>query len=233
MSPCFADTYIFYPDAATGSTTVDGSLVAYDRNQTFADIRSNNASFVQASTANTWIIGIKGSATEDQFERLFRSIYTIDTSELTAEATIVSATFSLRGYDKTDSGTAITPDIDIYLSTPAANNALAVADFLQIGTTSQTGSPITYAGWSTTTYNNFTLLSPGNTEGCDRISLTGITKLGARNANYDVTGTPPTWSTPEHSISGYFADQTGTTFDPKLTVNTPSAATGAFLNFMD
>jgi len=88
-------------------------------------------------------------------------------------------------------GLVCTPDIDIYTSTPAINTSLVAGDYQQIGSTSQTGAPISYADWSTTGYNDFTL----DAVGLGNINKTGISKFGVRNANYDVSGSPPNWDT--------------------------------------
>jgi hypothetical protein len=73
---------------------------------------------------------------------------------------------------------------------------------------------VTYANW-TGTYIDFTY----NATGLGLISKIGITKTALRNANYDVAATLPAWISATYSaLSGYMADQTGTTNDPKLVV---------------
>jgi hypothetical protein len=77
------------------------------------------------------------------------------------------------------------------------------------------GSPITYANWSTSAYNDFTF----NATGIGNVSKTGFSKFGVRNPNYDVANTPPTWSSGVTShMQCYFSDEAGTTSDPKLVV---------------
>ena len=62
-----------------------------------------------------------------------------------------------------------------------------------------------------------------------------IVKPGARNANYDVAEelgvSVPAWSNSSSTISGYFADQADTTYDPKLIV-THAEATATFIPTM-
>src|SRR5207249_11810531 len=76
---------------------------------------------------------------------------------------------------------------------------------------------ITYAGWSTSGYNNFQL----NAGGLAAISTTSIAKFGTRDALYDVANSAPPWTPGQASYSvAYYADQAGTSQDPKLTVIT-------------
>lgn len=165
--------------------------------------------------ADVRIVHMDSTATTDQWGALYRSIFLFDTSSIGVGVTISSAVMSIWGNSKVDQGIAISPDIDIYTSTPASNAAVAATDFTQIGFTSQTGSPITYNNWSTTGYNDFTF----NAIGRGNISLTGISKFGARNANYDVAAVAPTWSSfASHILRGSYADTAGTTNDPKLVV---------------
>jgi hypothetical protein len=153
-----------------------------------------------------------------------RYIALFDTSALTAAAAISAAVLSLYGDDK---GNALgcSPNIDIYTSAPASNTALVAGDFDCLGTVSQTGSPITYAAWSITGYNAFTFDATGR----GNISKTGISKFGARNANYDVANTAPSWVTNVDAyVTALNADSAGTTNDPKLvvtyTISSPSAS---------
>jgi hypothetical protein len=152
-----------------------------------------------------------------------RYIALFDTSALTAAAAISAAVLSLYGDDK---GNALgcSPNIDIYTSAPASNTALVAGDFDCLGTVSQTGSPITYAAWSITGYNAFTFDATGR----GNISKTGISKFGARNANYDVANTAPSWVTNVDSyVTALNADSAGTANDPKLVVTyTLAAVTG-------
>ncbi len=159
----------------------------------------------------------------DEFADLMRSIFLFDTSALTSGATVTGAVLSLFGVSaKIDDGTAITPDIDIYTSTPASNTVLAATDFGNIGTTSQTGSPIGYSSWSDSAYNNFTF----NGTGIGNISKTGVSKFAAQNANYDAANTPPTWSnSSSHAVFCNYAAAAGTSTDPKLVVTySPASA---------
>ena len=126
---------------------------------------------------------------------------------------------SIYGYTKED-GASFAPDTNIFSSSPATNTDLVAGDFAQTGTVAFSTS-ISYANWSTTGYNDFTL----NGSGLANIAKIGISKFCAKNKNYDVDGIAPTWSSNQGAaVNGYLADDTGTTRDPKLVV-TYSVAT--------
>ena len=213
---CGFDTLTVYPDASTGGTTVDGYIQKQvSPSENWATIRTGDANQIGASASSGQAISIFMGGSSGQFDQLTRSIFTLDTSALTSSATISATVFSL--YHQGNYNDMATPcDIDIYTSTPAANNNLESGDYVQIGTTSQTGSPISYNDFiGAGGYNAFTF----NSTGKGNVSKTGISKFGARNANYDVAN-----SAPSHVAYGgtqiniYFADQSGTSNDPKLVV---------------
>jgi hypothetical protein len=184
-----------------GSGVVWATLIAGAGNQSRSNASDNLVSIVADTGTNNWRQNRRGIA-------LF------DTSSLRVGATISAATLSFFGLSKSDTGTAITPNINVYASTPASNTALADADYGQTGSTAF-ATAITYAGWSTVAYNDFAL----NANGLANISVTSISKFSAKNANYDVAASAPTWSSASvHEIDSYLANQTGTANDPKLVV---------------
>ena len=205
-----------YPDADPETNTVDGYVYqGYSTGSgvSWATIIAAAGNNVTDTVANDDVIWLWADTSSGNWQACLRAIYLFDTQTLTSSAVISAAVISLYGTGKSD-GLAVTPDIDIYTSAPASNTVLAAGDYDSLGSTSQTGSPITYAGWSASAYNDFTF----NATGIGNISKTGISKFGTRNANYDVAGSPPTWSSNSSWLSGYFADQTGTANDPKLVV---------------
>jgi hypothetical protein len=152
---------------------------------------------------------------------LTRSIFLFDTSSIPDSNSIDDATLSIYGYDKTNSFSGDEPNINIYSSNPASNTALEAGDFDSLGETAFS-TAITYTSFSTAGYNNFTL----NASGIAAVSKTSVTKLGGRNANYDVANTSPIWASgADMNILVYFAEQTGTSQDPKLTVTHSAVAT--------
>jgi hypothetical protein len=218
------DTLTAYPQAGSGgaNTTCDSYIYNVGSNATWATLH-DAASGTSAVPSRTWIdVYIIMDTFSDRFSKIGRSIITIDTSSLTSDVTISSSVLSLYGTAKNDQP-GISPTIDVYGSTPAANNNIVTADFDQIGATSYTGSPITYSSWSVTGYNNFTFNATGNSN----VSKTGITRLGIREAKYDAANSAPTWTS---GLSTNFecasADDTSGDKDPKLVVTYSMPASG-------
>lgn len=219
------DTLTVYPSPGV---TVDGVIARDVASEDWATLHDSTGNTVDDTNTVSTVIRIKSDTTTDMWEIIYRAVFLFDTSALDDAANISATVLSLYGFGKTD-GLSATPNIDIYTSTPASNTALANGDYLQVGTTSQTGSPITYASWSTSAYNAFTF----NATGRGNVSLTGISKFGARNANYDVANTPPTWSSGATShMQCYFSDEAGTSSDPKLVVTYTVASASSGNMFM-
>jgi hypothetical protein len=224
------DTLTAYPVAGNNSPC-DGRAYIFSVGTTWSNIVNGAGTTGTATDSNNYYVYIFASSGSPDWSVNNRSIFLFDTSGLDAlgDITISAATLSLRGTAKADDGTAISPNIDIYTSNPASTSTIVASDYSNLGSISQTGSPISYASFSASGYNDF----PFNATGIGNISIDGISKFGARNANYDVSGSTPTWSSSsEHSMTGYYADQTGTDNDPKLVVTYTLPATSNFLMFM-
>ena len=206
------DTLTVYPDAGSGSTTVDGQVVRVSDNETWTNLRTNTGTSINIDSGQSAIIYIK-SGSSSVWNQLIRFITTFDASALTADATISSTVLSVYGYWKEDS-LSTTPDVNIYSATPASNNNLVTGDYLQIGSTAQCDTAITYAGFDASGYNDFTF----NATGRGNVSKTGISKFGIRNANYDVSGTEPNRA--GNSLASYFGCYTSDygSNKPKLVV---------------
>jgi hypothetical protein len=117
------------------------------------------------------------------------------------------------------------PNALVFRSTPASNTTLANGDYSQLDSTAVSSSSITYASWSTSGYNDWAFDSGQ----LSAVVKAGISKLGVKNNNYDNNNSAPSWVTDSISrITGYYADQTGTTNDPKLVVTyTPGVDSAA------
>lgn len=211
----------FYPDPDAENTSVDGFVRQgyYDVGSgvSWATIRGEAGQSSDDSSAIMVLFQTVADSVDGQWRLLDRCIVLFDTSGLPNDATVTGATLSIYGSSKGDT-LSITPNVNVYKSTPFANTALQADDFVDIGTIALCATPITYAGWDTAGYNDFALTDV-DTDDFGYISLTGITKLGARNANYDVSGDAPVWG--ENLLSGIIgesADQGNTTNDPKLVV---------------
>lgn len=162
-----------------------------------------------------------GAATTGLWRGLMRSALMFNTSSISASTTILSATLKLRGLAKSGSSLypTVAPDINIYGATITSDSAIAATDYAVLGSIPYCDTPIAYADWSTTGYNEFKL----NTAGLAAINKGGITKFGVRNANYDVAGAAPTWPGSNKS-SGlwWYASEYGTATSPLLVITTIS-----------
>lgn len=215
-----------YPGSIGADNPCDGYLERGGITENWATITAGAGT----SNSNGAVrIYIHASFTTNVWDTLHRGEFLFDTSALTSSATISATVLSLFGVSKVD-GLGITPDSDIYTSNPSSTSALTNSDFQNVGTTSQTGSPLAYSSFSTVAYNDYTF----NATGIGNVSKTGISKFGWRNANYDVSGTPPSWSSSAGALLyANSASAAGTTNDPKLVVTyTLPAAGGAFLYLM-
>jgi hypothetical protein len=224
----YLETGTFNPDANPESTSVDGTVLrsTASAGETWSTLRGGAGTVADDDNTSDWSQAIRSGTTSNQWNILSRSIFLFDTSTLPDSATLNSATLSLYGTAKTDGATAITPDINIYTSTPASNTSLATSDYGQTGTVPQCDTAITYANWSTSGYNDFVL----NSTGLGNISKTDISKFAGKNANYDVANSAPTWSSGEvsHNTSCNFGDNASN--KPKLVVT--YTVSGSFFYFM-
>lgn len=212
-------TTIFYSNAHPESTSVDGVVEHY----TYfgAGLGLAWAALVAAAGTDsddaTWdaaCVRFISNVDANKWARLSRGIALFDTSGLLGDDVISSATLSLYGLSKKDDDGWL-PSINIYSAAPASNTALVAGDFDSLGTTPFCDTPITYANWSITGYNDFVL----NAAGLAAISKGGITKFGVRNANYDVAGTPPTWTATERSAELWWHQaEVEIAYNPKLTI---------------
>lgn len=221
------DTLVNMPDAGTGNTTVDG-CVGRNASGSWNTIRSGNGDMANATdvgtSSNMNIAGVVADNT-DTYIRLRRGIFTFDTSSLTQKANISSATLSLYGHAK-NSGVGAT---DLYICSAegiASPNSLSNSDFQAVRDNTTSFGSVAYASYSISGYNDIAL----NDDGKAAVDLDGITKLCTK-LGFDILNQAPTWGAgnPNSRFDAYFADQSGTSQDPKLTVNFRLPGGGAFL----
>ena len=203
------DTLTVYPEPGT---TTDGYVYRDVISESWSTIRDGVGTNSRYDQTSNYLIGIISGSSG--WNALYRYICCFDTSDLTSSASISATVLSLYVNSKLD-GDENTPNIDIYTSNPALTSSLTNTDYGNVGTTSQTGSPIAYGDISTSAYNNFTF----NATGRGNILKTGISKFGARNANYDVANSEP----PNNTGAGKVSRMIGTggaseTNKPKLVV---------------
>ena len=202
---------VFYPDAHPESTSVDGYAESGIVDAAWATVRVA-AGAAAIDSADGLFVQFNSFTSANTWRHIFRAILLFDTSSIPDDAIITSATLSIYGSVKTDTG-SYAPTINVYASLPASSTALIGSDYSTLGTTAL-ATAIAYASWSTTGYNDFTL----NAAGIAAINLSGITKLGLREATYDAPNNAPTWvSGTGAKMEGWSAEK-GTTFRPKLTV---------------
>lgn len=146
---------------------------------------------------------------------LRRAYFPFDTSSVADTDTVDSAIFSVYHGAEDDSGD---DPVGVVTSAQASGTALVAGDYDALGSTfiSNTINTNSFTG---NAYNNFTLDSSGEAE----IDFTGYTFLALRT-DKDRSNTEPSSST-FYRISIYFADQTGTTNDPKLVVEHSAGVT--------
>ena len=216
-------TTTFFPDANVESTSVDGGVshwYAVASGVDWATLIAAAGTHAAPSSAgiddgtNTDGLKMGCDSVTDKYVGMCRFICLFDTSAIGDTDTISAATLSIRGTVKEDSA-GVAPTFNIYTSAPASNTDVVAGDYDSFGSVAQSDTAITYAGYSTTGYNDWAF----NATGIGNISKTGVSKFGLRNANYDAAGVAPTWSSfATFEIRGNSADTADTTSDPKLVV---------------
>ena len=169
---------------------------------------------------------VKADSLTDEWDNIYRCFFLFDTSPIDDADNIDSAVFSLV-FDTTAGWflDELSPAGAIALveCTIASNTAIASSDFEgTVGNTTRQATDKTLASLTVddTTYNDWTL----NATGRGNISLTSITKLGARIAS-DADDTEPTWSADDQTyVAPIAAENSGTSEDPKLEVTHSAAA---------
>lgn len=207
-------TSTFYPDADTESTSVDGGVRLLNQTSwaTVRDAATGDFAFDTATEAQV-AATIKDSDTSWD---ILRSYFLFDTSAIGDTDTIDSATFSLYG-----NGVAVnngdTTNLILVSGNPASNTAITTSDYTITKFGSTSFGVITLASWNTGAYNDISL----DASGLSNITATGISKFGILTG-LDFSNIAPTGA---NDCQAYFADQTGTTNDPKLVVVHSAAST--------
>lgn len=213
-------TLTTYP-VAGANDPVDAPVNLVGQDATFSTLSNGNGNQGGLETSSTdHLAKTQASTTSNQFQTICRGIYVFDTSSIGTTDSISSAILSLYIFFKEnslgDSG------VTIVSASPAANNAVAASDYQTVGTTSF-GSA-TYAGVDTGgNYTNFTL----NASGIANVAKgSGARSKFASQLTWDFDDSfGGVWvSNAETRHLGNFADETGTTKDPKLVVEYTSGA---------
>ena len=211
--------------AAGNNSPIDGYVERAGVDEIFSTIRAGAGTATNTTGTDEVSCWLQSSTTSSQYQSIRRGIYLYDTSGIGAGATVDAAVISFVSNAKANS--LGSPDFHVVASTPAANDALANSDYGQTGTTSF--GNITYASWDAggSTYNDITM--DANGEG--NIDVSGISKFGSRTS-WDQSGTfGGSWSSNTFSrFNSYYADETGTSKDPKLVVTFTPASGAAIMN---
>lgn len=189
---------VFNPDAHPEVSSVDGYVYHSKPDSTglsWAEIISASGNWANDTSTST-MVRIQANVANNKWTLLTRIILLFDTSALTSNYEIISAILGVFCDIKTDV-LGVKPDINVYSSNPDSNIALVMGDYDSLGSTPLCDTSIAYDDIVEDAYNYFTL----NTAGLAAIVKGGITKLGLRNANYDVAGVPPTWSSGLHNCN--------------------------------
>jgi hypothetical protein len=225
-------TTTVYPDPNTETTTFDGgignifnasgtSLSAAESTTTTTNL-NDTAVYLQE---NDYGIGIGYVRAPSGQHYPFRSATLFDTSAIGSD-TIDSATLSLAtGLSSVDGMNDAYGYISVGSVTPASNTGWSAADitFSNWGTT-QYATGIDISSWAAVNnYNNFTL----NATGEAAINGSGVSKFGFMHGrefeNQNWTG-----GSANSYVRPFSADNTGTTYDPKLVVEHTAGAGATF-----
>lgn len=216
-----ATTTTVYPDPNPETSTWDG-IVQDNVSASWATIRGNATSGTAADSGNPVNHKIRASTTTDEWDRYNRSIYGFDTAAIDDGDVVSAAVLSFFG-DGSSTVDDFTDDLVIDRTIPNSATSVTSSDYnaADWDEVSQ-ANRINLSAWDTTdgNTNDFTLNSTG--EG--NINKTGVSWFGMR-MGIDFDNSEPTWASAEDSqIGTYFAEETGTTKDPKLVVTHAAAA---------
>lgn len=193
------------PDADPETSSVDGLVYHSSTNDTFSNLRSGSGTNADDSDTGSQYIGIAAGASDGEWDALWRSIFGFDTSDLTSDARINSATLTLET-SLVDTGGLSASDAKMCLvsANPASDTALVAGDYDSLGTT-ELATRIEATGGEDT----FTL----NQDGLDYINKTGTTHFGLR-IGFDLDNNEPSWA--DYLITGFYAEYEN--YEPTLEI---------------
>lgn len=207
------DSLTAYPDPGSpGTTTCDGSAYRAGVDEAFGTVRNGSGTGAYALATTDTTPELAASTTSNQFARLQRGLFGFDTSALGASAVLSAAVLS-QWFTGVSTGLGDTT-VEVTAGPTAANTTLASGDYQTIGRTSY-ATGVSISAITTGAYTDFTFDATGRAA----VQKTGITKL-ATQLGWDLSGSfGGSWSasaTTAGTVS--FADQTGSSNDPKLEI---------------
>ena len=204
-----------YP-AAGSNAPVDGEARSDTGADTFANKRSGAGASQNDTNATTNACKIETTTTN--WWQFNRGIFGFDVSSIGDTDTIDSGILSFDGTASTDN---FAQSVVIDRNPPSSDNTVANGDYNVAGWdgVEQSTGRIALSGWSTN-YNDFTL----NAAGIGNVSKTGYTWFGCRMSG-DFDNSAPTFAADSISAAGMnMSDQTDTTQDPKLVIESTAVS---------
>jgi hypothetical protein len=211
-------TLTAYPAAGSvspcdGYTDVQGNTVSWSNTRSLANgTYADNVAVSGPGGGNT----VRAILTGGNWY-LSRSIYMFDTSSLGSGATISAATLSLYGLGSVSNANSVS--FSFVGCNPASTSSIAVGDYsagITLNSPTEYNTRFAFSSWSTSAYNDISF----NANGISAIAKTGISKFMTRSS-LDIDNSAPT---DFNIIDAYYADQTGTSQDPKLVITYSSSS---------
>lgn len=204
------------------SSTLDGLHTKSGTNQTWATLHDAAAATNWAGV-NTVYISCQLATGTSAWASILRAGFRFDSSVIGSDQVISAATGSINenaGNSQNTFGGGYDPDIDWTSFSPANVNGPVAGDYDTYGTTVFAAKA--QSAIATSAYNDFAF----NADGIAAISKTGNDWFGLRYSS-DVLNVEPSFvASKTVRFYIYYADQSGTTNDPKLTVTHAAASTG-------
>jgi len=224
-------TSTFFPAAGLNSP-IDGYCGREPTSENLGTIRAGAGTFASDTSAEVHYTRLRASATTDEYDNLYRGIVLFDTSSISTDDTIDSATQSLfthtSGKNNGLSGEASANSVRVLMAnTPGDDADLVSADYGQFGTT-DFGRGAQQDAITEEAYDDITVNSSGLS---DIAQGSGLTRWGHQYGwDFDNTETGLTWSSGGiQSIVIRTADTAGTSSDPKLVVEHSVARGGIYI----
>lgn len=219
----------FFPTAGAnnaGQHSVDGMVRRAAVDEVFTSI-VNGTGFDAAPTAVSGnCVFLNSNPTTNQYGQLGRADFLFDTSPITANDTVDSATLSVDGGDvsKILTGGGI-PTIGVSTSSPTSNSNLISSDYdiyesafarYHMGSQLVSTGTIAISSWNEGSYNDFGLSA---TSSLGTIQVASTSKYALRIYEDLIKASSAPWADGGSNLVGcMFADNAGTTRDPKLVV---------------
>lgn len=177
----YLTTTSFVPDANPETTSVDGHVLKFDAaGESLTNITSGNGTTATDDTATFKVCDLESFSDTDTYDLNARSFILFDTSSLTVNAAISSATLTVRITTNVSGSEFTGAAVGVILVNPASNTSLATTDYNSVTLTRQ-ATDLLISGMSAGADSVWTL----NATGLSNISLTSISKFGTTN-NKDI-----------------------------------------------